>query len=98
MAIIVGKKWDPGAIYVGRGSPLGNPFKMYKEADRNMVCDSYHNWFYAMVENNDPKIMKELDRLKRLASQGDLVLGCYCAPRRCHAETIKEYLDKELGA
>ena len=41
MTIKVGKKWDRGAVYVGRPSPLGNPFAMKSEADRDRVCDAY---------------------------------------------------------
>lgn len=91
--ITVGKKWDKGAQYIGRGSPLGNPFVMTSEADRNLVCDQYEAWFQERVKANDPKVVAALSRLQRLAVDGDLVLGCFCAPKRCHGETIKAWLD-----
>ena len=92
--IIVGKKWDTGAVYVGRPGPLGNPFAMATEADRDAVCDRYAAYFAAKVAAGDAAVMNELRRLYRLHREhGTLVLGCYCAPKRCHADTIKAFLD-----
>ena len=93
MTIRVGKKWDKDAQYIGRGSPLGNPFFMADESQRDKVCDQYQVWFEAKIAAKDPAVMQELERLHSLAQQGDLILGCYCAPKRCHGETIKAYLD-----
>ena len=96
MSIVVGKKWDANAQYIGRGSPLGNPFMKKSEADRDAVCDQYQAWFDRKVEAGDERVMNELRRLYRLAKKGDLVLGCFCAPKRCHGETIKAFLEKHL--
>lgn len=92
-AITVGKKWDKGAVYVGRPSPLGNPFVLTDESRRDEVCDRYETWLRSKVEQGDPAVLKELRRLYRLAQDGPVVLGCYCAPRRCHADSIKRFLE-----
>lgn len=92
--IRVGKKWDKGVVYVGRPSPLGNPYPMRSERDRDRVCDLYKHWFNDKVARNDPGVMRELERLQMLHAHGDLVLGCFCAPKRCHADTIKAWLEK----
>ena len=94
--ITVGKKWDKDAIYIGRGSPLGNPFVMHTEEDRNVVCDKYEEWFNKQVQEGNTHILKELRRIYLLAKIQDIVLGCYCSPKRCHGETIKKFLDKYL--
>lgn len=95
--IRVGKKWDPGAQYVARPSPLGNPFVMARESDRDRVCDQYAVWLHERIAANDPRVMHELRRLFRLhRDTGTLILGCYCAPKRCHADAIKAYLDSHL--
>lgn len=91
--ITVGKKWDKGSQYIGRGSALGNPFIMKSEADRDSVCEQYEAWFKARVAAQDPKVMAALQTLQRMASEGDIVLGCFCAPKRCHGDTIKAWLD-----
>lgn len=98
ISVVVGKKWDAGAQYIGRPSPLGNPFKMRAEQDRDRVCDEYEVWFRERVEARDPEVIEELRRLYRIAkSQGHLVLGCYCAPRRCHGDVVAAFLRSQLS-
>ena len=94
--ITVGKKWDKDAIYIGRGSPLGNPFVMHTEDDRDTVCDKYEEWFNKQVQEENKEVLRELRRIYLLAKRQDVVLGCYCSPKRCHGETIKKFLDKYL--
>lgn len=92
--IKVGKKWDKQAVYIGRGSPLGNPFVMENESDRDLVCDQYQVWFEQQVKDNNVLVMNELRRLYQIAKKGDLVLGCFCSPKRCHGLTIKAFLEQ----
>ncbi len=68
----------PSAVYVGRPSPFGNPFPMRQEADRDAVCNLFDAW----LEKNPALI----ERAKRELRGKDLV--CWCAPLRCHAETL----------
>lgn len=94
--ILVGKKWDKGAIYIGRGSPLGNPFIMKSEEDRDYVCDQYEEWFHKQVKGKNQTVLNELRRIYLIAKRQDVVLGCYCSPKRCHGETIKRFLEQYL--
>ena len=98
MTIRVGKKWEEGAEYIGRGSPLGNPFSMVDKSDlqRDVVCDAYEEYFDEQVADKDSVFMAELRRLYRIAEKGELVLECYCSTKRCHGDTIKRFLDKYL--
>ncbi len=100
MEIVIGRKDNPGAVYIGRPSPLGNPYILQNprsRSERNLVCDMYEVWFEDRVRAQDPRVMNELRRLYKLAkTQGRLVLGCYCAPKRCHGETIKQFLERYL--
>lgn len=92
---IVRIKIHKDAVYIGRPSPLGNPFPITKSQSRDAVCDLYDQWFAQRVAENDPAIMQELNRLHQLGKQrGILKLGCFCSPHRCHGETIKEYLEQ----
>lgn len=93
MNITVGRK-GPGAHYIGRGSALGNPFVMHHEGMRDEVCNKYQQWFDAKVAAQDEAVMTQLRRIYREAQQGPVVLGCFCAPRRCHGDTIKAFLLK----
>lgn len=62
-----------GAVYIGRGSPYGNPYKIGTHGDRDEVCD--------LFERN---ILPTLD-VEPLRGR-DLV--CFCAPARCHGHAI----------
>jgi hypothetical protein len=99
--VIVGRKNDPNAQYIGRGSPLGNPFRIDNQAsnsrtERDRVIKEYRRYFEQHWQKNDA-MLKELRRLYRIAKQGTLVLGCFCAPKPCHGDVIKEFLER-MGA
>ena len=62
-----------GAVYIGRGSPWGNPFVIGKHGTRDEVCDRFRD-----------EILPTLDLTPLIGK--DLV--CFCAPRRCHGDDI----------
>lgn len=94
MIKILNKRNGDKGVYCGRPSPLGNPFHMRNEKDRDEVCDRYQEWFDDMVRRKNPQVMRELNRLKRILDRdGELNLLCWCAPKRCHCETIKRCLE-----
>ena len=68
----------PAAVYIGRGSPYGNPYVIGNDGDRDAVCDK----FEAMLLDN-PQL---LARVKTELKGKDLV--CFCAPKRCHGDTL----------
>lgn len=75
------------AVRVDRGSNWGNPFVMAGQSDqeRNRVCDlfeQYAAWRLAI----EPAWLEPL-RGKSLA--------CWCAPKRCHAETLLRLANQE---
>ena len=82
------------SIKIDRSSPLGNPFYMQDESKRDYVCDKYEEYFNNKINDNDIVFMKELDKIYNLAINNDIVLLCWCSPKRCHGETIKRYLEK----
>lgn len=61
------------AVYVGRGSPWGNPFKIGRDGTRDEVCDRF-----------EFEVLSGLD-VSELTGK-DLV--CFCAPKRCHADSL----------
>ena len=72
-------------VRIDRGTPLGNPFYMYDESVRDAVCDKYASM---------PKSESWHDEIFRIRDlyikHGKLRLFCWCAPKRCHGEYIKE--------
>ena len=80
--------WD---VKICRPSPLGNPFVLYNEQDRDAVCDFYEKWFYDTLEISST--YNEIQRLVSLyKTYQKLNLFCCCYPKRCHGETIKKYI------
>lgn len=85
-------------VRVDRASALGNPFYMSCELERNEVCNKYEEWFKKqLAEGTNIKFLNELEHLKMFYEiYGKLRLFCWCYPKRCHAETIKKFLEGEL--
>jgi hypothetical protein len=91
-------------FYCGRGTPLGNKFVMYDETQRNEVCDKYQEYFDQFVlrpqELTEPvdidqsramiSMLKEIIEAVRYFDT--VFLECFCAPKRCHCDTIKSYI------
>jgi hypothetical protein len=67
------------AIYVGRGSPFGNPFTIVN-GRRDKAIMKFRDWLLTQPELIQ-KVKQEL-RGKDLA--------CYCAPSFCHAEILMD--------
>lgn len=75
------------------GSPFHNPFHMDNEKDRDKICDEYEEWFKEEGYGSEGTL--ELLKLQALCGyHGKLRLFCWCAPKRCHAQTIKNYLNR----
>lgn len=87
-----------GVQDVTRGTPLGNPYPLRRETQRDTVCDQYEVWFNRKVREQDPAVMNQLNELWLVGKQtGVIRLGCYCTPRRCHAQTIARFLRNYSG-
>jgi hypothetical protein len=84
-------------IKVDRSSILGNPYVMNGEADRDFVCNQYEIHFKKAVASVGSPFHKEMIRLYNLAKSGKhLNLMCHCAPKRCHGNTIRDFLRGHL--
>jgi hypothetical protein len=66
-----------GAVYIGRGSKWGNPFRIGPDGDRGAVIARYERWLA-----DQRHLLRALDEL----CGRDLV--CFCAPRLCHGDLL----------
>jgi hypothetical protein len=87
-------------VYIGRkcfgypGSPLMNPFPLRTETERPGVITRYRAHLLAKIAAGDPPIVAELRRLHALFRAGeDVALVCWCSPRACHGDVVKEVLE-----
>lgn len=70
----------PDAVYVGRGSPWGNPFRLgFNGMGRDEVCDRF-----------ECEILPALDLVPLRGKH----LVCFCAPKRCHADALLREANK----
>lgn len=72
-------------VYIGRGSPFGNPYVLGIDGDRDEVIRLYRIHFYEKLKRD------QLFRAQVEALRGKR-LGCSCYPMNCHGEVILEYL------
>ncbi|MFZ3482004.1 DUF4326 domain-containing protein [Sphingomonas sp. 3-13AW] len=66
-----------GAKYIGRGSPHGNKFVIGQHGDRDAVC-----------EQHDLDLARDRAKLKKLDELAGCDVVCFCAPARCHGDTL----------
>lgn len=70
-----------GAVYIGRGSMWGNPFVMGKNGNRDAVCDQHKEHLKQQIRSGEVS-------LEQLAGLHNKQLVCFCAPLRCHGDTL----------
>ncbi|GHV03433.1 hypothetical protein FACS1894211_16130 [Clostridia bacterium] len=89
---------DAWSFKVDRSGVLGNPFTMKSGSDREKVCAEYERYFYEQIKTGGA-FRDAVDGLRTAwKTYGRLNLYCWCAPKKCHAETIRNYLLKENEA
>lgn len=71
------------AIYIGRGSPWGNPFPMSKTTTRQECLDKYKAWVKDQIRLGHYT-------LPQLASLHNKDLVCFCAPHPCHGHVLEK--------
>lgn len=98
--IILNKKHQSGGEYIGRPSPLGNPFTTKKVSIADFLVkthdeciDLYEQWLNLQLDNFNLKVYEELNRLIQIHDQtGELYLSCFCKPKRCHGDIIRDII------
>ena len=68
------RKFD---VRIDRATKWGNPFMIGPDGDRDEVCDKHEAWI-----QTQPQLLAALGELKGKR------LGCWCAPLRCHGDTL----------
>ena len=81
---------EPHDVYIGRAVPRrgykaskwANPYKVGVDGTRDEVIDKYAEWLHA-----HPELLACLPELE------GKVLGCWCAPERCHGDVLAEMVN-----
>ena len=96
---------DENDFYIGRGSVLGNPYTHISDRktlatfvvkSRDEAIESYSHYFDIMYGSN-VSFTNEIDKIYERYKEGkEVYLGCFCHPKSCHGDVIKEKLEKRL--
>jgi len=88
-----GKPTEPYDVIVDRRTPVGNPYEMGPNHSRDAVCDMYREWFEDNHYKGEVKLYLDMI-LEKMKEHKRIRLWCWCTPERCHAETIKRWLER----
>lgn len=90
----IGRRMDVRREGLGYGwlreSPLANPYPLEDERDRPAVLERYRAW---LIERFAPGTAQwgELMRILEYAlGPNGTALACWCAPRACHGQVIRD--------
>lgn len=85
---------DEIEIHVDRTHPvLGNPFILTDpndDAERERVLEAYRHNFEQDWAIQGPKYFKVMQIAQLVLEGKNVILMCWCAPKRCHAEIIRD--------
>lgn len=85
-------------VYIGRGSPLGNPWPITAAASRPVVIARYQDWIQEKIKAGDGPVMLALSNIATRHLAGESVrLVCFCKPQACHGDIIKDVIMKALS-
>ena len=86
------KEYKGDGFYVGRPSPLGNPYLISKNLSREKTIGLYKVWLLKMLESENPASKMFRILLDAYRKNGELDLICWCSPLPCHAEVVKDLI------
>jgi hypothetical protein len=95
------KTWRGEGHWVGRPSPLGNPYSHvcgttaeFKVATRDEAVEKYREWLFKRLDGDNPATRMFVSLLDEYEVKGELILVCSCKPERCHAEIIRDFIEE----
>lgn len=86
MTTVVNLKKEDYDVYIGRGSPFGNPFRAGIDGTRSEVIEMYRIWLRGKLK--DPEFLRLFLELYGRR------IGCFCKPKACHGDVIVEELER----
>ena len=92
MPRVLNKRKDsipPDAVYVGRPTKWGNPFKVYPHKRGGLFAQRIAVESYREYLKEHPEL---IEAARKELKDKDLV--CWCAPLPCHADVLLETANK----
>lgn len=91
---------DSSYVYIGRprgNAPigLGNPFRVGAEYQRGEAVEAFKPYARSEWQNPQSEFRRRvLDLARRSYNGEEIKLVCWCKPRACHGDVIKEAIDR----
>lgn len=99
------KSKEKNFYYCGRPSILGNPYThldkeqtlaVFQCQDRDESIDKYSDYYDIMYGHNI-EFTTIIDEIYEKYKNGEeIYLGCFCKPKRCHCDVIKQKFEERL--
>lgn len=88
-----------GVFYIGRGSPLGNPYSTKDSAHEIRRVETSEEAIGCFDSDMRAGKLRDdayeaLKVLKREHNKGHITLVCFCKPNACHGDAIRNYLEE----
>ena len=80
-------------VYIGRGSRLGNPYRIGSDGDRNTVIAKYKQYNWGKWTAGDEDVTSAISDIMELEEYRVVLLGCHCAPLACHGNVIQAMIE-----
>lgn len=78
--VVVNRYKEPFDVYIGRGSPWGNPYTV-EEFGREQYISMYRKFLWDSISQG---VISKEDILSLSGAR----LGCFCKPKACHGDVI----------
>ncbi|UQN08237.1 DUF4326 domain-containing protein [Deinococcus sp. QL22] len=92
--IYVGRKTTYQPAFGADFSTLGNPFVINKSATRRDTIILYRQWLPTRLQADTPQARALEGLVERVRAGESLLLICWCAPLVCHADVIKQEVER----
>lgn len=73
----------------------GNVSK-YRVKSPEEALNAFRKHLNDKIESKDKEVIKQLNRIYKMAIKGDVFLVCRCKPKPCHADIIKEIVEANI--
>lgn len=92
-------------VYIGRGSPLGNPFTSIQDRNtkakfvvknRTESIRMFEDYLTNQILSKNKDICDYLNFIYLKSKNGNVSLSCYCSPKKCHGDVVKKIIDSKI--
>ena len=102
---VVNRYKDTFTDYIGKGTVFGNSLATVGMTvkQRDAACDGYHKYFHGAMTGQaatpgEVRLRKAVSVLiNRVRAGEQVILGCFCKPKRCHGDIIADYINKHVS-